>query len=279
MRACIARLCQALLVVLLVAPTVAHSDDPDFLPGTDPGGIAIALIGAGIDYTDAKISSRLARDGEGTPIGWDFVDNNYKPFEGDSKAYSGGAAAALLSAYKKSRLIVVRVDTASPSSMAQALGMASKMPARIVAVPELSIADGPQMVTAIAARAPDRLFVVPAVLDSWPEPVPPNVVRVAPISDWDRYYGSGVDAWISAPGAGMFGSLIIQTDRPEGEKLALSVARAAASAACAQHGRSVPLDGGPARTAYLATGRPSKERPGVLVYDPLCLYGGKLMNQ
>ncbi|MEO1543530.1 MAG: hypothetical protein AAFR75_05865, partial [Pseudomonadota bacterium] len=144
----------ALAVTVAAVPSLAG--DPAFLPGTDPGGIAIALVGPGIDYTDPDISKRLARDGEGTPIGWDFIDNNIKPYvraEDDAGREGTEAARALLKAYKKSRLIVVRANTTDDAATARALAMASKMPARIIAAPRLPEANGSKIILMVAEQA------------------------------------------------------------------------------------------------------------------------------
>lgn len=54
---------------------------PPVPPGRDPGGVAVALIGTGIDYTLPAVARRLARDGEGELIGWDLQDEDRKPFD------------------------------------------------------------------------------------------------------------------------------------------------------------------------------------------------------
>src|SRR5215813_6387373 len=54
---------------------------PPVPPGRDPGGVAVALIGTGIDYTLPQVASRLARDGEGELIGWDLQDEDRRPFD------------------------------------------------------------------------------------------------------------------------------------------------------------------------------------------------------
>lgn len=53
---------------------------PKLPPGVDPGGLAMAVIGDGIDYTRPEIATRLARDGEGELVGFDLVDRDRLPF-------------------------------------------------------------------------------------------------------------------------------------------------------------------------------------------------------
>ena len=77
----------AAVLVIALAATGASAQSPakpKVPPGTDPGGTAIALIAHGVDYTDPEIAPRLARDGEGDIIGWDFI-------AGDNKPYAAGA--------------------------------------------------------------------------------------------------------------------------------------------------------------------------------------------
>ncbi|MEL7048181.1 MAG: hypothetical protein AAFO75_04320 [Pseudomonadota bacterium] len=274
------------LCMLVAASSSVCAKDPDFRPGTDPGGLAITLIGSGIDYTNRDISKRLARDGEGTPIGWDFVDGNHKPFaEPDGESTNAGmeTVKALLSSYKSSRLIVVRADVNNASSMAQALAMASKMPGAIIAVPKLPDADGWKLITAVAEHAPKKLFVVPASPEWGDKAIPENIVRAAPFDQWASLHGPAVDVWMTKPGAGLFGDLIVRGGAAANgqgpDPVQLAVARAAANAACAQHSLEVPLvTGKAAKDAFLKLARPSKLRPGVMVHDPLCLYGGQLLK-
>src|SRR2546423_15285496 len=78
---------RAILLHLIVATTlgvaaVAQGKKPPLPPGRDPGGVAIALITTGIDYTVLEVGQRLARDGEGELIGWDLGDQDRKPVDG-----------------------------------------------------------------------------------------------------------------------------------------------------------------------------------------------------
>ena len=54
----------ALAASAVVAPALAQlAGKPKVPPGRDPGGVAIAVIGSGVDYTLTNIARRLARDG------------------------------------------------------------------------------------------------------------------------------------------------------------------------------------------------------------------------
>jgi hypothetical protein len=108
-------------------------------PGIDPGGIAVAIIASGIDYTQPFIAARLARDGEGELIGWDLVDNDRRPFEehdGLEKANTAGRGTAmpqtLLSRAPDIRIAPFRIDTDDVQSVHKGLALAAMTPAKIV---------------------------------------------------------------------------------------------------------------------------------------------------
>ena len=73
------RMCLSLLIWFFVSGS-ANADDPKVPAGIDPGLQPIAILTTGIDYTDPAIAARLARDGEGELIGWDFTENDRRPF-------------------------------------------------------------------------------------------------------------------------------------------------------------------------------------------------------
>lgn len=106
---------------------------PRVPPGLDPGGVAVAIIGSGIDYTRPEIAARLARDGEGEIIGWDFVDNDRRPYNPCTEAVSVCSILGI-GPSASSRMIVIRASTGMPQSMVAAVGMSTSTPARIVLV-------------------------------------------------------------------------------------------------------------------------------------------------
>ena len=109
---------------MAAAPAIAA--DPPVPIGQDPGGIAVALISAGIDYTDPAVAISLARDGEGELIGWDFVDNDARPYApGSNKLPALGARFG-----GQVRIVPVRVDPAVPVSIGLAVAFISKTPAQ-----------------------------------------------------------------------------------------------------------------------------------------------------
>jgi hypothetical protein len=152
-----------------LAPKLIRAEKPKVPPGRDPGGIALALIGTGIDYTLPHIAPRLARDGEGELIGWDLQDRDRKPFDrskGTAPPEWGGDGtllASLLIGAPAVRLVPVRVDPSDPIELAHALAFVAQTPARVavLAMGSLSRAHWEPFRQA-AQRFKDVLVVVPA---------------------------------------------------------------------------------------------------------------------
>ncbi|MEZ5818208.1 MAG: hypothetical protein R3D44_14095 [Hyphomicrobiaceae bacterium] len=162
-----------LVVVLLALTTAARAADPPVPPGRDPGGVAIAVVGAGLDYRRGNFAARLARDGEGELIGWDFVDNDRRPY-----VAAGGfdPLAALLLAGSPARLLPIRVPAGAPGIIARALQLLDEMPARVVL---LAADPGQPLEDAHLAQAarhlPRLLLVVPARIVASPRRTVPAV--------------------------------------------------------------------------------------------------------
>ena len=185
-----------LLAAVAAAP--GQTAKPKLLPGRDPGGVAVALIGPGIDYRHAAIADRLARDGEGEVIGWDFTDDDRHPFEPATSGEGTVLAAIILKEAPAARLVPLRVAANDGLALARAVVHAAHGPARIVVVPILR-ADNWEPVRQAAQHFAHILFVVAggedlardktlaAVLEL------PNVLSVA---DADR--AAGVDLAVPA---------------------------------------------------------------------------------
>jgi hypothetical protein len=111
---------------------------PRVPPGVDPGGIAIAIIGGGIDYTRPEIAARLARDGEGEIIGWDFIDDDRRPFErcGSRVALPGYCNETPLGfvTSPKVRIIPLRAHLGRERSLVEAVRFATMAGAKIIFV-------------------------------------------------------------------------------------------------------------------------------------------------
>ena len=141
-------------------------------PGRDPGGVAVALLSSGIDYTIPEMASWLARDGEGEIIAWDFIDNDNRPFDATgvrTPPSRGGSAADLVAhmvtaaAPSQIRIVPVRVDPADPDTLGRAVAFVARTPARIVAVPMWSDrAEDWELFRQAASHFTQLLFVVAA---------------------------------------------------------------------------------------------------------------------
>jgi len=156
----------ALLAVSTATAAIGQSAKP--LPGLDPGGAAVAVIGTGVDYPRPEIARRLARDGEGDPIGHDTAGTAGLPFA--AIAPVGQAARSVESndfilrlpsqPAGKIRLIAVGAGLDDTVALARAIAFIAKTPARIVVLPIGSLA-GPRgaLLREAAVRFPHLLFI------------------------------------------------------------------------------------------------------------------------
>ena len=168
----------ALAVLLLLAglpaggaqplePAVPRAAKPPAPPGRDPGGLAVALFARGVDYTHPELAPRLARDGEGELIGWDFVDGDRRPYApARSEAYPAlddATALAIAIAAGEHRIVPLRVDPRRPESLGRAVAFTALTPARLVAVPLAGVTAADwQFFARAAERSPHLLFFIPA---------------------------------------------------------------------------------------------------------------------
>lgn len=157
------------LIVLLILigslEASARAKDPRVPPGTDPGGVALALVSTGVDYTLPQIARRLARDGEGQLIGRDFADDDalpYAPTAGDQPWSGTGLATSILAEAPFARLIPVRIDPQQPISVANALAFVARTPARIVLVATVDVSDVAQLLRQSVQAARNLLIIAPA---------------------------------------------------------------------------------------------------------------------
>jgi hypothetical protein len=198
--------------VLLSSPAAHAQRDPPLPPGLDPGGIAIALIGTGIDYTIPEVARRLARDGEGELIGWDLVDRDNRPFRrrGGAEPAPWGDATALARAIGTPgrRIVPVRIDPADPLSPARAVAFIAQTPARVVVVPASSREESAwEPFRQAATHFKDLLFVVPSGDGGSGDPGPmwpaafalPNLLAVSALPPEGSGSAGKVDAVVTLP--------------------------------------------------------------------------------
>jgi hypothetical protein len=184
------------LLAALLAPTYAAlARDPRVPAGVDPGGPAIALIGPGIDYTLAGIAPRLARDGEGEPIGRDFLDGDATPFSRDAPT-GVPETTDLVRRWPKDqpgRFVVIRATPDDLPALARAVSFAAQSPARIVLLP-VSAMNGPAgaLVREAGVRFRRVLFVVGLIEET--ELAPPRISTETIRSDNLLFVSVAVDA-------------------------------------------------------------------------------------
>ncbi|MFY0614114.1 MAG: hypothetical protein JXQ99_21475 [Hyphomicrobiaceae bacterium] len=131
-------------------------------PGlSPPGGVAVALLGPGIDYRLPELKHRLARDGEGVLISWDFSDGDPAPFAETGPGTE--AAITLATLAPAAQLVIVKERLGDPQAFGHMMAFVSRTPTRIVVwqAADTNRPDWPILVEAIR-RFGDRLFVIPA---------------------------------------------------------------------------------------------------------------------
>jgi hypothetical protein len=150
-----------------VAATAAPGDPP-VPPRDHSAGTPVALICTGIDYTREHVAQMLARDGEGEIIGYDFVDDDRRPFKSNllgQKSYINDitdVSEIIRAEGQAATLVPIRANLDDVQSIAKAIGYAAQTPAKIIAIEKpLMGEDFISVVTAASKRFSDHLFVVP----------------------------------------------------------------------------------------------------------------------
>lgn len=149
------------LLCICIGAGTAADGDPPVAPGRAIGGFPVAVIGAGLDYTREAIVGRLLRDGEGEIAGYDYIDDDRRPFVRDQATQDG--VEILLGEGQSVSLVPLRAAIHDVMSLSPALLHAGKSPASIILIQDM-----PNERRAIAALASasryfyDRLFVVAA---------------------------------------------------------------------------------------------------------------------
>ena len=160
----------ALFAVLIVSPHLALADDPPVPPGKDPGGVAVALVDTGVNYTLPEISNRLARSPDGEILGFDFQDNDRLPFDLEPGAGAAAprrhgtlVASILIREAPHIRLIPYRFAAKRFETFAEIVNAIASGPARIVAMPLGGYRRQDWLAFREAAKAhPELLFILSA---------------------------------------------------------------------------------------------------------------------
>jgi hypothetical protein len=165
------------------ASTAAKPAKPKVPIGVDPGGIPVAFIGPGLDYTQPDIAENLARDGEGELIGFDLITEERKPFaKHDAPADHDTMTSVvntLLSQAIDIKLQVFKTTNRDTKMIARAVQMAALAKARIIVIwappvtgtpPDITRDDA--FITAAKTRFPAIAFLAGPVLTQQPNPPP-----------------------------------------------------------------------------------------------------------
>lgn len=148
----------------------AGPGEPPVPPGSDPGGVAVAVIDSGVNYTLPFIAQRLARDPQGRLLGHDYADGDSEPFdvvpEGAKRGkrhHGTSVASILLQEAPGIRLIPYRYHPSNFDTFARFVEHVARGPARIVSMSlgGYRIEDWTSFRDAAAAR-PEILFIVSA---------------------------------------------------------------------------------------------------------------------
>ena len=179
-----------LALSLAAAGAVAQSAKPRVPPGADPGGVAVAYIGGGVQYTLAAIASRLARDGEGEIIGWDFIAGDRRPYpqcaQADTACGNGFRIPFTIIRQSAGRLVVARADISAPQTVVEAVKFVRRGPAKIVVL-DAAAGANVKLLGEAAERYSELLFISAPPTDDGPlaAVVPRNWLIVSP-DGWRR---------------------------------------------------------------------------------------------
>jgi hypothetical protein len=192
-----------LALTLLVSPATAGVGEPPVPPGEDPGGVAVALIDTGVNYTLPHVANRLARDKDGRLLGHDFADGDDVPFDivpGPKRKidlhHGTSVASILLREAPDARLVPYRFHPSDYETFAAAVEHIAAGPARIVSMSLGGYKEADWIPFREAAAAhPEILFVISAGNDGRDidaEPIYPagfslgNMIVVASSDDFGR---------------------------------------------------------------------------------------------
>ncbi len=156
-------------LALFLAPlyAAAQTNDPAVPPGQDPGGIPVALIGPGLDYTLPHLAHMLSRDGEGEITGYDFIDDDRRPFEAKDAADGLGSGTRIAEIVtgegQAATLIAVRAKMDDAVTLTKAIKFAAQSPTRIIAIDRAFVTPlDMEMFNSAAHHYREHLFIVAA---------------------------------------------------------------------------------------------------------------------
>jgi len=144
--------------------------DPPPPVGRDPGGVTVALVDSGVNYTLPEITPGLARDDDGHLLGYDFWDDDARPFDANPahspffpQRHGTRIASILMREAPGSRLVVYRYPRPAMERMSDLVEHAAGMGVRVV---NLSLGSNRledwQAFAEAAGRHPEILFIASA---------------------------------------------------------------------------------------------------------------------
>lgn len=143
--------------------------NPPLPGGRDPGGVAVALVDSGVNYTLPFVARRLARGADGRPLGYDYWEMDARPFDGNParspffpQRHGTAVASVLLREAPEARLVPYRYPRPAMRRMGDLVADAAAAGVRIVALPLGSKDRSDWETFAEAARGRDMLFVASA---------------------------------------------------------------------------------------------------------------------
>lgn len=188
--------------------------------GADPGGVRVAFVDSGLAYDLPQFRQRLARDANGTPLGYDFWDDDPWPYDGDVSRgaffpirHGTAVASIFVREAPEAAILPFRYPRPDMTRMADLVARASASGARILAMPLGSRSPDEWHAFEAALRTHDILAIVSAGNDGRDidqSPVYPatltaeNLITVTSADQFGRlaqgsnWGGSGVDIMLPA---------------------------------------------------------------------------------
>jgi len=151
-------------------PTQTEALNPPVPLSKDPGGVAVALIDSGLNYTLPLFKDRLARNTKGKILGYDFAEDDDRPYDLDPSRsalfpiHHGTATASIIAMEApKVRLIPLRYPGRAFDKFANLVAAIASGPARIASMPIGGRKrDDWQSFRKAVKKHPDILFVISA---------------------------------------------------------------------------------------------------------------------
>jgi hypothetical protein len=110
--------------------------------GQDSGGVRVGLVDSGLAYDLLLFANRLARDQDGTPVGYDFWDLDPWPYDGDVSRgvflpirHGTAVASVLVREAPEAALVPFRYPRPDMGRMGALVERAAKVGVRILAMP------------------------------------------------------------------------------------------------------------------------------------------------